>query len=161
MKKLLCIFLLMTVSAIALDYEATIRYYVLPAYQLPPNTKVWDRPWQLSSTTTGVVFTAWNAQVIGTNQPTMAYLASIEPAATNWWNAYQYSVRQTPEWAVLQSDVDAYPTVKSNLTTSIAAVTDAKTKAALNDAKALIQQLQQEITDLKHVVGKNVMQLEP
>lgn len=67
---------------------------------------------------------------------------------------WKFNVRQTVEWKTLKADLDQYSPLMDAYTNSVYAVVDNKTKKALNDAKVLIKQLQQEIKDLKAVVGK-------
>jgi hypothetical protein len=93
--------------------------------------------------------------------------AKIQSAKDN-----AYSVRQTPQWINFTNDLatanvtlDLYSITA--LTNSIAAVTDAKSKAALQDVKVCIKQahdeaqaIHKEVKDLKTILGK-YLQVEP
>ena len=106
----------------------------------------------------GVVYVGsmqYDSMHVATTDELVTYATDIASAKTAYYNAHQ-----TALWTTLQADMDAYPAVKATMVASINAVTDTKSKQAFNDVKALIQQLQQEITDLKHVVGQG-QQMEP
>lgn len=70
------------------------------------------------------------------------------------------SVKKTPQWVSLTNDIAGYGPLLDSVTNRIAQEPAGAGKAADQDLKNLIKHLQQEIKDLKVIIGKN-MQVEP
>lgn len=135
-------------SSIAQDLNVCLMYMT---------TNYPNSSWQLQNDGGGAYIKSWSSII---PEPTTNKAYSVWPQAAGWYSNYWRLVKQTQEWKDLRVDIDQYPLVKSNFINSVGLVTDLKTKAALNDARALIQHLQQEIVDLKSVIGK-LNQYEP
>lgn len=88
---------------------------------------------------------------------------------------YIYSIKITPEWVMFTNSIvtvnallNGYLPLKSNLTASLATLPTSAVKTNLLNIRTLIQQVHDEVKavhdevkDLKKVVGRNIMVLEP
>ena len=148
MKTILAL-LLIPCLALATGWDNRVDYY--------KQTHVDGRLYAISEN--GGVYTVsqWDTNSLGAT-PSIAQLTATPDAVVDaWCNGYAISIRQTPAWAAVTNAMVPYAMDKDTSTNAIAQVTDAKTKAALNTQKALIQDLQAEIIALKHLVGNNMM----
>jgi hypothetical protein len=150
--KTLAVFLISASCAFSAGWDSRVNYYA--------NADVDSRLYAISENDGEYTVSKWDAESIGKPEPTIEQLTANDAAVDAWWAAYKYSIRQTPEWNALTNSIAAYPAVRDAATVDIQQVTDAKTKTALNDLKALCNQLQDEVQKLKKLVGKN-MQVEP
>ncbi|MFA6063944.1 MAG: hypothetical protein WC736_15255 [Gallionella sp.] len=90
MKKLLFAFLLFCGQLRAADYDKCIKYYVRntcvsfeAVCSSEPDPQA--QPWALMATDKGIQFIKWDATILGTNQPSIAVIESLDAAAKDWF----------------------------------------------------------------------------
>lgn len=67
------------------DMDTAIRYYVKDCYaDYNKQFEIGACPWHMAATDQGFQFVKWDVAILGTNQPTIAYLDSIDAAAQVW-----------------------------------------------------------------------------
>ena len=92
-----------------------------------------DRPWVWMD---GHI-RKWDETTLGMAKPTLEDLNTAKVAALAWWADYQYTIKQTPDWVQLKTDITAANATfdlysLTALTNAIAATTNA-TKTALTE----------------------------
>jgi hypothetical protein len=78
----------------------------------------------------------------------------MTPAEQSAYDEAQFNLRKTVYWTNLVTDIDMYQPLMDTYSSNLLLVADSKTKQAFKDVKDLIKKLQDEIKDLKVIIGK-------
>jgi hypothetical protein len=147
MTAVVCVILLATMAS--LSYEDTNLNVCLQYMTTNYPNSTWVL--QDDSNGQGVYIKNWSS---GLAKPTLAEAYSVWSLAEPWAIARDFELRKTVYWTNLVNDIDMYAPLLDTYTNSVSAVSDNATRKALNDAKNLIKKLQDEIKDLKVIIGK-------